>query len=110
MKKVVRPWGNFKEFVKNKKCTVKILEVKARQQLSLQYHEKREELWYVLEGGFVVLGKKKRKVREGDLIRVPKKIVHRLIAGTKRMLVLEIATGVFSESDIVRLEDSYGRG
>ena len=109
MKKVVRPWGNFKEFIKNKKCTVKIIEVKPGQELSLQYHKHRAELWYFLESGFVVVGKKKKRVKEGDIVKVPKKKLHRVAAGSKRVRFLEIAAGDFKEGDIIRVKDKYGR-
>lgn len=109
MKKVVRPWGNFKEFIKNKKCTVKIIEIKPRGELSLQYHKKREELWYFLDNGIIQLGKVKRKVKAGEMIKIPKKKSHRILAGLKNVRVLEISLGNFSENDEVRLEDKYGR-
>ncbi len=109
MKKVVRPWGNFKEFVKNKKCTVKIIEVKPGQELSLQYHKHRAELWYFLEDGFVVVGNRKRVVKEGDIVKVPRKKLHRVVAGNKRVRFLEVSTGDFDERDIVRVDDIYGR-
>lgn len=109
MKIVKRPWGRFKQFVKNKKCTVKIFEVKPKQALSLQYHKKRKELWYFLTEGYVQLGKKKRRVRKGEIINIKKKQPHRLIAGKKEVMVLEISFGEFRESDEVRLEDEYRR-
>lgn len=109
MKLVKKPWGDFKEFVKNKKCTVKIIEVKPRQELSLQYHKHRSEMWYFLDDGFVQLGNKKESVKKGEIVIVPKKKEHRLIAGKKMLRILEVATGNFSERDIVRLEDKYGR-
>lgn len=109
MKEVKKPWGNFKEFIRNKKCTVKILEVNPKQQLSLQYHHKREEMWYFLEEAYAVLGSKKRKYKAGEILKIPRKTNHRLIGGTGRARILEISFGHFSETDIVRLEDSYGR-
>ena len=109
MKKVVRPWGNFKQFVLNKKCTVKILEINPKQELSLQLHNKREELWYFLDDAFVQIGKGKKSVRQGDVIKIPIKKAHRIIAGKKKARVLEISFGNFSEEDEVRLEDDYGR-
>ncbi|MEK6918288.1 MAG: phosphomannose isomerase type II C-terminal cupin domain [Nanoarchaeota archaeon] len=109
MKKVIRPWGNFKGFAKNKKCTIKILEVKPGQEFSLQYHNKREENWYFLESGFAVVGNRKFKVKEGDFVKVPRKTKHRIIAGPKRVRVLEVSYGDFDENDIIRLEDKYGR-
>ncbi len=109
MKKVTRPWGNFKQFVLNKKCTVKIIEINPKQQLSLQLHNKREEMWYFLEPAIVQIGSKKFSVKEGQLIRVPKKVAHRVKAGTKKVRFLEISYGEFKERDEVRLEDAYGR-
>lgn len=109
MKLTKRPWGNFKEFVKNKKCTVKIIEVKPNQELSLQYHKHRAEVWYFLDSGYVVLGNKKKKVKEGDIVRVPLKKLHRVGAYKDRVRFLEIATGDFKEGDIIRIKDKYGR-
>ncbi|MEK6945356.1 MAG: phosphomannose isomerase type II C-terminal cupin domain [Nanoarchaeota archaeon] len=109
MKKVVKPWGNFKEFAKNKKCTVKIIELKPGQEFSLQYHKNREENWYFLDSGTAIVGNRKFKVKEGDVVKVPRKTKHRVIAGKKRVRFLEVSYGDFDESDIVRLEDKYGR-
>jgi mannose-6-phosphate isomerase-like protein (cupin superfamily) len=109
MKLVNRPWGNFKEFVKNKKCTVKILELKSKQELSLQYHNKREEIWYFFDKAIVQIGNKKFKVNEGDLLKIPRKKPHRIISNNKTVKVLEISLGNFSENDEVRLGDKYGR-
>jgi len=109
MKEVKKPWGSFKQFVLNKKCTVKIIEVKSNGILSLQKHKKREEEWYFLTDGFVQLGDKIRKLKKGSLIKIPKNTAHRLLARNKQVAVLEISFGKFSEKDITRLKDKYGR-
>jgi len=109
MKKVKRPWGNFKQFILNKKCTVKVLTLKPKQSLSLQLHKKRKELWFFFDKATVQIRKKKKEVKEGDIIKIPKKTPHRIIAGSKRVQVLEISSGTFSEKDEKRLEDKYGR-
>ena len=109
MKKEDRPWGNFKQFVKNKKCTVKIIEVKPKQQLSLQYHKKRKEMWYFLTDGYVQIGKKKRKVKKGEIVWIKRRRAHRLFAEKNKVEVLEISFGKFSERDEIRIEDKYGR-
>jgi len=109
MKEVKRPWGNFKQFVHNKKCTVKIIEIKPRQQLSLQYHKKRDEEWYFLDKAMVQLGKKKFRVKPGEIVKVHKKKAHRVIAGLRKVRFLEISYGSFSEGDEIRIEDKYGR-
>lgn len=109
MKVVKRPWGLFKQFILNKKCTVKILELKPREELSLQVHKKRVEQWYFFDDAVVQIKNKKIKVREGDVIKIGKKNPHRIIAKNKKVRVLEISLGSFDEKDEVRLEDKYGR-
>ncbi len=109
MKEVKRPWGSFKQFVKNKKCTVKVLEINSKQELSLQVHKNREENWYFFDKAIVQVGNKKKKVSEGEIIKIPKKSPHRIIAGNKKVRVLEISFGKFDEKDEIRLEDKYGR-
>lgn len=104
-----RPWGLFRVFAKNKKCTVKILEVKPFQELSLQKHKKREEHWYFLTPGIIQLGEKKKKVKANELVVIKKNQAHRIIAKKKKVVVLEVAFGKFSEGDEVRIEDKYGR-
>jgi mannose-6-phosphate isomerase-like protein (cupin superfamily) len=109
MKEVRRPWGLFKQFVLNKKSTVKIIEVKPMQELSLQKHMKREEHWYFLTPGIIQLGKNIKRVREGDNIIIKKNVPHRILAGAKEVKVLEISVGNFSERDEIRMEDKYNR-
>jgi len=109
MKEVRRPWGVFKQFVLNKKCTVKILEVKPTQELSLQKHKKRKENWYFLTSGIVQIGGIRKKVKEGGMVKIEKNVSHRLIAGKNKVEVLEISFGNFSEDDEIRMEDKYRR-
>ena len=109
MKEVKKPWGIFKQFILNEKCTVKILIVHPHQELSLQKHKKRKEMWFFLTSGYVQIGKKKIKVKKGELIKINKNVAHRLFAKRKSVEVLEISEGQFSETDVIRLEDKYGR-
>lgn len=109
MKEVKRPWGIFKEFILNQKCSVKILIVNPNESLSLQKHKKRKETWYFLTSGYVQIGNKKRLVKKGELISIKKGIAHRLFAKKNKVEVLEISEGYFSENDEIRLEDKYGR-
>jgi mannose-6-phosphate isomerase-like protein (cupin superfamily) len=104
-----KPWGNFKEFALNKKCTVKILTVNPFGALSLQYHNKRDEMCYFLTPGYVQLRDKKKKVKKGEIIHIKKKQLHRVFAKDKKVEYLEISFGDFDEKDIIRLEDKYGR-
>ncbi|MAH07580.1 mannose-6-phosphate isomerase [Candidatus Pacearchaeota archaeon] len=109
-KTVKRPWGEFKQFTLNEKSTVKILIVKPKQVLSLQYHKKRREFWKVLEGpAKIVIGNKTLRGKKGDEFNIPVKKKHRLGAYNKIVKVLEISFGIFDEKDEVKLEDKYGR-
>ena len=109
MKEVKKPWGWFKQFVLNEKCTVKILKVKKNSSLSLQKHKHRNEMWYFFGKAVVELGKKKIRVKNGDIVNVKKGVVHRVMALGKDVEFLEVAKGNFNEKDIVRLKDDYGR-
>ncbi len=109
MKIVKKPWGHEEHFALNKKVTVKILEIKPKQSLSVQYHFKRKEFWKILEGNCKVRkGNKIIKAKPGDEFKFNKKEVHSIEAITKTRF-LEISTGNYNPKDIVRLEDKYGR-
>lgn len=109
IKKEERPWGLFREFTKNEKSTVKILEIEKGEELSLQKHKNREELWYFLTEGIVQLGDKKIEMEEGESIKIPKEEPHRIIAKENKVKVIEISFGDFDEKDEIRLEDKYNR-
>ncbi|OYT33999.1 MAG: mannose-6-phosphate isomerase [Candidatus Aenigmarchaeota archaeon ex4484_52] len=109
MKIINRPWGNFRQFALNEKCTVKILTIKKQEELSLQIHKHRDEEWYFFNDAIVQLGKNKKKIKKGELIRIKKGIAHRIIADENDVSVLEISFGEFDEKDEIRLDDKYGR-
>ncbi|MEO9320254.1 MAG: phosphomannose isomerase type II C-terminal cupin domain [Nitrososphaera sp.] len=105
-----RPWGRFEKFHENKPCTVKLIYVNANSRLSLQFHKERSEFWKVIDGTAIVeLDGKKFSLKRGEMVSIPKLARHRLSAGTEPCIVMEIAYGRFSESDIVRVEDDYSR-
>jgi mannose-1-phosphate guanylyltransferase/mannose-6-phosphate isomerase len=109
MKEVNKPWGIFKQFILNKKCSVKIITINPNQKLSLQKHKKRGELWYFLTPGTIQLEKKIIKVKKNQLIKIEKNKAHRALAKSSKVEFLEISTGLFDENDEIRLEDKYGR-
>jgi mannose-6-phosphate isomerase-like protein (cupin superfamily) len=109
MKEVKRPWGNFKRFTLNKKCTVKLLTINPNQESSLQSHKKRTEDWYFLSNGRVQVGNKKFSVKEGDFIHIRKNEKHRIFAPKGKVKLIEISFGHFDEKDETRFSDKYGR-
>lgn len=109
MKEVKRPWGNFKQFALNKKCTVKLLTINPGQELSLQAHKKRTEDWYFLSDGKVQIGSKKFGVKEGNFLHIKKNEKHRIAAQKNKVRLVEISFGNFDERDEKRFSDKYGR-
>src|SRR5437867_12092843 len=49
-KKVEKPWGHELIFAVTERYAGKLLHVKAGQSLSLQFHNVKDEAWYILEG------------------------------------------------------------
>lgn len=107
---IERPWGNFRQFISNTSCTVKIISILKDESLSLQSHTKRAEFWHVISGtGTIEVGDMKYEVSAGEEYQCPVGVKHRMHAGSEGLNILEIATGEFDESDITRYEDKYGR-
>ena len=127
MMKETRPWGHFERFTLNEKCTVKLIYVDKNKRLSLQYHNNRSEFWKIVKGPVKIeIGRTKdsletKLLQTGESITIAAKTIHRLIGSDgnnsndsssndeDNAIILEISTGEFDESDIVRLEDDYKR-
>lgn len=108
--KDIRPWGNFVQYAHNEKCTVKIIEVNPGQRLSYQSHEKRDELWVILDSGLrVELNDRVIDTKPGDEIVIERHTKHRLSSVGEKARLLEISFGDFDENDIKRFSDDYGR-
>ena len=105
-----RPWGDFIKFVENSPCTVKIITVDVGQAFSLQYHESRDEFWYILSGnGIATMGTDKVDIHAGADYFIPRGTLHRIEATTEPVVFLEVAYGSFDEEDVTRVEDKYNR-
>ena len=109
--KVVKPWGFELRFVRTDRYAGKALFIKAGSQLSLQYHEKKDEAFFVQSGTLeLVLGQGKEqsviRMNPGDSRRIPPGTVHRFRAVTDTLL-FEVSTPELE--DVVRIEDDYGR-
>lgn len=105
-----RPWGGFRRYVHNEKCTVKIITMNPNQSLSKQVHRRRDELWVILDEHLrVELDDKVLDPKPGDEIIILRNTKHRLTSLGKKARVLEISFGHFDEEDNQRLDDLYGR-
>lgn len=105
-----KPWGRVTSYTLNQPASVRIIEVLAGQQTSLQYHNLRDELWVILDDGLKVqIGDDVTEAKAGQEFMVPAERTHRIISTDRAGRVLEIAYGYTTEDDVHRLEDDYGR-
>ena len=108
---VEKPWGFFHQYTHNEISTVKIITVKPHEQLSLQSHQHRDELWIAIDGNMIaIVGEKHIPLAPLQQTFIPKKVKHRLINESNELIkILEISFGSFNETDIIRYDDKYGR-
>jgi mannose-6-phosphate isomerase len=110
---VPKPWGHETIWAHTDLYVGKILHINAGHELSVQYHNRKDETIYLLWGEIIY-----RVQREGDDIlddvqlnvgesfRITPGTIHQMIAVTD-CDVLEVSTP--EVDDIVRLSDKYGR-
>ncbi len=105
---VPKPWGRELIWARAPKYVGKILEIKKGGRLSLQYHKRKHESFYVLKGKLkLVLGKRTLTAGPGRAFTVPPGTVHRYMAPHGRVTLVEVSTTELD--DVVRLADDYGR-
>jgi mannose-6-phosphate isomerase len=111
-RKVDKPWGWELVWAEAEEYVGKLLFVRAGESLSLQYHELKDESWLVEDGrARLELGEvggelETLEVSRGDAFRFRPQTVHRITA-IEDTLVIEVSTPQLT--DVVRLEDKYGR-
>ena len=112
-RRVEKPWGWELIWALTDRYCGKLLFVRAGESLSLQYHETKDESWYVQQGRaeleLSTVGDDARDVvvlAPGDCHRFHPGTVHRVRA-LEDTLVIEVSTPEID--DVVRLEDAYGR-
>jgi mannose-6-phosphate isomerase len=112
-RRVEKPWGWELIWAVSDAYCGKVLFVRAGQALSLQFHNVKDESWYVMEGrAKLELGDAGAKILEEEVITVGAAFrfrpgtVHRVTA-IDDTTILEVSTPHLD--DVVRLEDRYGR-
>lgn len=112
-RKVQRPWGWYDSIDDGERFKVKRIMVNPKASLSLQKHFHRAEHWVVVRGtAEVTNGEKTVLLTENQSTYIPLGEVHRLAnPGAIPLEIIEVQSGTYlGEDDIVRLEDTYGRG
>jgi mannose-6-phosphate isomerase len=107
-----RPWGRYDVLADAPTHKVKRITVEPGRRLSYQTHAHRSEHWFVVAGeGIVTLDGVEHPVGAGSAIDVPLGAAHRMAStGVDPLVFIEVQRGEsFSEDDIERLDDDYGR-
>jgi mannose-1-phosphate guanylyltransferase/mannose-6-phosphate isomerase len=111
--RMYRPWGYYESLIQGDRFQVKRIVVTPGGRLSLQSHFHRAEHWVVVNGtAKVTRDVETLMVRENESVYLPLGCVHRLEnPGRIPLTLIEVQSGAYlGEDDIVRLEDTYGRG
>jgi mannose-6-phosphate isomerase len=108
---VDKPWGHERIWARTDRYVGKVLHIKAGEQLSLQYHNEKDETVHLLDGELVYrvkLGESLDdvKLKKGESFRITPGTVHQMLAVTD-CDVLEVSTPELN--DVVRISDRYGR-
>jgi mannose-6-phosphate isomerase len=112
-RRVEKPWGWELIWAVTDRYAGKLLFVRAGDSLSLQFHNRKDESWYVQQGRaeleLAAAGEgitETEVVSPGAAFRFRPGTVHRLTA-IEDTVVLEVSTPELD--DVVRLQDAYGR-
>lgn len=83
-----KSWGSFKVIdIENESLTIKV-SLKAGHKMNYHSHEKRDEVWTIIEGvGKVIINGKEQKVKMGDIISMKAGCPHTIMAQTNLKLI-----------------------
>ena len=110
---VPKPWGHETIWAHSERYVGKILHINAGHELSVQYHNRKDETVHLLSGEIVYRVQRVGEdvlddvqLRIGESFRITPGTIHQMVALTD-CDVLEVSTPEID--DIVRLSDKYGR-
>ena len=93
------------------KLALKQLTIGPGEAISRQFHCRKEEIYFILSGsGELELGRHGEVVHQltnNDAVVIPPGVVHRLIAGSQGIKLVEASTP--ETNDVIRIEDRYQR-
>ncbi|HUF92255.1 MAG TPA: cupin [Candidatus Limnocylindria bacterium] len=107
-----KPWGYEDLWAITRRYAGKVLHVTRGHQLSLQYHERKEETILLYAGRLILLLEDEAGtlcehwLEPGEARHIPAGRLHRMIA-VEDCDVLEVSTPELD--DVVRVDDAYGR-
>lgn len=112
---IIKPWGRMMtHFTSDDKAVCyKTLIILPGEQLSVQRHEKRSEVWYVPDDTAkyaLTLGDEHSILHGQRKIDIPLGYIHCMKnLDSKPLVIYEMQTGYCDENDIIRVFDPYNR-
>jgi mannose-6-phosphate isomerase len=112
VEKVPKPWGHETIWARSDRYVGKILHINAGEELSVQYHSKKDETAYLLSGELVYRVQNDSdlledvQLKRGESFHITPGTIHQIVALTD-CDILEVSTPELD--DVVRLSDKYGR-
>jgi mannose-6-phosphate isomerase-like protein (cupin superfamily) len=111
MRRVDKPWGHELWFAQTERYVGKILVIEPGKRLSLQYHRRKDEAFYLQAGRLRFTSERDsaltvEELGPGAARHIPAGTRHRFEA-IERCLIFEVSTP--EVDDVVRLEDDFGR-
>ncbi|MDQ1347022.1 MAG: mannose-6-phosphate isomerase [Acidobacteriota bacterium] len=112
VRRVEKPWGYELIFAHTEKYVGKLLHIEPGEALSLQFHHRKDETFFVARGGIELQVEENgilqpQRLEEGESYHVTPGTRHRMVAGAAGCDLFEVSTAELD--DVVRLEDRYGR-
>lgn len=105
---IEKPWGHEIIWAKTEFYIGKILFIKHGHQLSLQYHNVKDETILVQYGVLTLeLDGDTFLLQPGQSQHIQSKSIHRMRADSEDVSVIEVST--IQLNDVVRIQDDYGR-
>jgi mannose-6-phosphate isomerase-like protein (cupin superfamily) len=110
--RVPKPWGHETIWARSDRYVGKILHINAGQELSVQYHKRKDETVHLLSGELSYRVQsdsgvlKDVHLKLGESFRITPGTIHQMVALTD-CDVLEVSTPELD--DVVRVSDKYGR-
>lgn len=112
---IITHWGYFHILSEGKNYKVKKIVINPGHKISLQYHNKRDEHWVIVEGeAKVTIADENLRMfpEKQEYFNIKKGVHHRIenISKDKLLIFIETQTGEYcGEDDIIMIDDDYNR-
>lgn len=108
--RIEKPWGHEYEKYRDQSASVWWLNIRAQCETSMHCHPNKTTLLMIISGvGTLLTLNANHELSKGELVVIEKGAFHRTRAGKNGLMLWELETPP-NKHDLVRLEDSYGRG